>query len=79
MSNYTKTVDFAVKDTLVSGDPLKVVKGTEIDTEYLNIQTAVATKVETHSGNHTGNTVIANLEVTGSLTGVSDTIDGGTY
>lgn len=84
MSNYTKTVDFAVKDTLVSGDPLKIVKGTEIDTEYLNIQTAVATKVEAHSGHHTGNTVIDNLEITGTITqggggGIGEIIDGGTY
>jgi len=84
MSDYTKTVDFAVKDTLVSGDPLKIVKGTEIDTEYLNIQTAVATKVEAHSGHHTGNTVIDNLEVTGQIIqggggGIGEIIDGGTY
>jgi hypothetical protein len=43
MSNYTKTVDFAIKDGLVTGDPLKIVRGTEIDAEYQNIQTAVAT------------------------------------
>jgi hypothetical protein len=84
MSDYQKTVDFAVKDTLVSGDPLKIVKGTEIDTEYLNIQTAVATKVEAHSGHHTGNTVIDNLEVTGQIIqggggGIGEIIDGGTY
>ena len=84
MSDYQKTVDFAVKDTLVSGDPLKIVKGTEIDAEYLNIQTAVATKVEAHSGHHTGNTVIDNLEVTGQIIqggggGIGEIIDGGTY
>ena len=83
MSDYTKTVDFAVKDTLVSGDPLKIVKGTEIDAEYLNIQTAVATKIEGHSGHHTGNTVIDNLEVTGQIIqgggGIGEIIDGGTY
>ena len=83
MSDYTKTVDFAVKDTLVSGDSLKIVKGTEIDTEYLNIQTAIATKVEAHSGHHTGNTVIDNLEVTGQIIqgggGLGETIDGGSF
>ena len=44
MSNYTKSTNFATKDNLISGDPLKIVKGTEIDTEFNNIATAIATK-----------------------------------
>ena len=47
MANYTKLTDFASKDDLVSGNPSKVVKGTEIDTEFDAIQTAVATKADT--------------------------------
>ena len=50
MSDYTKTVDFASKDALLTGNPAKVVKGTEIDTEYDNIAAASATK-----GDKTGN------------------------
>jgi hypothetical protein len=46
MSNYTKSTNFATKDALPSGDPLKIVKGTEIDTEFNNIATAVATKLD---------------------------------
>jgi len=46
MSNYTKTVNFASKDALTTGDANKIVKGTEIDTEYNNIATAVATKAD---------------------------------
>lgn len=46
MSNYTKSTDFATKDNLSSGNPLKIVKGTEIDTEFNNIQTAIATKLD---------------------------------
>jgi hypothetical protein len=49
MSNYTKTVNFAAKDALTTGDSNKVVKGTEIDTEFNNIATAVATKFDTSS------------------------------
>lgn len=49
MSNYTKTVNFAAKDALTTGDANKVVKGTEIDTEYNNIATAVATKYDSTS------------------------------
>ena len=36
---YTKTTDFAIKDTYLSGNPAKVVKGAEIDTEFENIET----------------------------------------
>lgn len=46
MSNYSKTTNFAVKDALLAGDPLKVIKGTDHDTEYNNIATAVATKTD---------------------------------
>jgi len=46
MSNYTKSTNFATKDNLSPGNPLKIVKGTEIDTEFNNIQTAVATKTD---------------------------------
>lgn len=46
MSDYTKSVDFAAKDALITGNPAKVVKGTEIDTEFNNIATAIATKYD---------------------------------
>jgi hypothetical protein len=54
MSNYTKSTNFATKDALTSGDPLKIVKGTEIDTEFNNIATAVATKADLISPTFTG-------------------------
>ena len=54
MSNYVKSTDFASKDNLSSGDPLKIVKGTEIDTEFNNIATAVATKADLASPTFTG-------------------------
>ena len=44
MSDYTKSTNFASKDNLTSGNPSKIVKGTEIDTEFTNIATAIATK-----------------------------------
>ena len=46
MSDYTKSTNFATKDNLSSGNALKIVKGTEIDTEFNNIATAVATKAD---------------------------------
>jgi hypothetical protein len=54
MSNYTKATDFAAKDALLSGDPAKVIKGTEIDTEYNAIAVAVSTKVDSVSPTFTG-------------------------
>jgi hypothetical protein len=70
MSNYTKSTNFASKDNLSPGNPLKIVKGAEIDTEFNNIQTAVATKTDNASANITG----------GSITGITDlaVADGGT-
>lgn len=44
MADYTKSTNFATKDNLTSGNPAKIVKGTEIDTEFNNIATAIATK-----------------------------------
>lgn len=49
MSNYSKSTDFASKDTLSSGDPNKIVKGTEIDAEFEAIETAVNSKYDSSS------------------------------
>jgi hypothetical protein len=54
MSNYTKSTNFATKDALSSGNALKIVKGTEIDTEFNNIATAIATKADLASPTLTG-------------------------
>ncbi len=47
MSNYSVTANFSAKDNLNTGNPSKVVKGTELQTEFDNIETAIATKSET--------------------------------
>lgn len=54
MSNYTKATNFAAKDSLPTGNAGKIVKGTEIDTEFNNIATAVATKADLASPTFTG-------------------------
>lgn len=77
MANYTKTTNFAVKDGLASGNPAKIIKGSEIDSEYNNIATAVATKANTASPIFTGTVTAPTLNVTGTIT--ADTIDGGSY
>jgi hypothetical protein len=58
MSNYVQSTNFATKDALPSGDPLKIVKGTEINTEFNNIAVAVATKADLVSPTFTGNPVL---------------------
>ena len=88
MSNYTKSTDFAAKDALASGNAAKIVKGTEIDTEFNNIATAVATKADSSSPTITGTATVATANVTtltattlnsaganitgGSITGITD-------
>jgi hypothetical protein len=54
LSNYTQSTNFATKDALSSGDPLKIVKGTEINTEFVNIAVAIATKADLASPTFTG-------------------------
>ena len=76
MSNYTKSTNFAVKDGLVTGNPAKIIKGTEINTEYDNIASAIASKADANNSALTGNTTAVNLTVSGTFTA---TVDGGTY
>ena len=54
MAQYVKATNFASKDSLLSGDPNKIVKGTEIDDEFSAIQTAVNSKADTLSPTLTG-------------------------
>ena len=54
MSNYTKSTNFAIKDSLVTTDPAKVIKGTDIDNEYNAISNAIASKADTNSPALTG-------------------------
>jgi hypothetical protein len=64
MSNYTKTTNFTAKDTLTSGNPLKVVKGAEIDSEFTAIQTAVNSKSDTASPLFTGTPSLNGVAIT---------------
>ena len=54
MSNYTKATNFASKDALVTGNPLKTLSGTELDDEFNNIATASATKANASNAALTG-------------------------
>lgn len=76
MSNYTKSTNFAVKDGLVTGNPAKIIKGTEINTEFDNIASAISSKADANNAALTGTATAVNLTVSGTL---NATVDGGTY
>lgn len=90
MSNYSKSTNFAAKDALASGNPSKIVKGTEIDTEFNNIATAIATKADGTFTNfafvETGGvlyikssgTSVASIDASGNLTVIGNVISNGT-
>ena len=46
MSDYIKITDYAVKDALLTGNPAKLVKGTEIGADFDAVAVAVATKYD---------------------------------
>jgi hypothetical protein len=64
MSNYTKTTNFTAKDSLISGNPSKIVKGSEIDAEFTAIETAVNSKSNTASPTFTGTATIPTAAIT---------------
>jgi hypothetical protein len=67
MSDYSyQTGKFSDKDLLQPGDPNKTIYGADFEPEFLNIQTAVNSKLN-----------IANPTFTGTMSG--GTINGGTY
>jgi hypothetical protein len=90
MSNYTKSTNFAAKDSLSHGNAAKIVKGTEINTEFDNIAAAIATKAE---GTFTSfkfveaagvlyiqvsSTNVAKIDSSGNLTVIGNIISNGT-
>lgn len=76
MSNYVKATDFAVKDSLATGNPSKLVKGTEIDTEFNAIASAVNSKADKAGPTFSGTVTMVDLTLSGTL---NATVDGGTY
>jgi hypothetical protein len=67
MSNYTKATNFASKDALSTGNPSKVIKGTEIDAEYTAIASAISSKADSNSPTFTG-TPLAPTAASGTST-----------
>ena len=73
MAQYVKATNFASKDALLSGDPNKIVKGTEIDDEFSAIQTAVNSKADTLSPALTGTPTAPTATVGTSTTQLATT------
>ena len=67
MSDYVKSTNFAIKDSLVTTDPAKVIKGTDLDNEFNALANAIASKANTNSPSLTG-TPTAPTATTGSNT-----------
>tara|TARA_R110002094_G_scaffold153354_5_gene140910 strand:+ start:18647 stop:19129 length:483 start_codon:yes stop_codon:yes gene_type:complete len=61
MTAYTKTTNFAAKDSLLVGNSNKIIKGSEHDVEYTNIATAVNSKANTSSPTFTGTATFENI------------------
>lgn len=73
MSNYTKATNFAAKDSLPSGNAGKIVKGTELDTEFNNISVAVATKADLASPTFTGTPAAPTADSSSNSTQIATT------
>jgi hypothetical protein len=75
MSDYTKATNFTLKDGLSTGDPGKVIKGSEIDAEYTAIASAVASKADINSPTFTGTPTLPSGTI---ATTVADNTDSST-
>ena len=89
MTQYVKSTNFTTKDTLLTGNPSKLVRGTELDIELNAIQIAVNSKADAANPTFTGTMTAPALAVTGNqtvggtltVTGVltAGSIDGGSF
>jgi len=75
MSDYTKATDFATKDDLPTSDPGKVVKGSEINEEFIAIASAIASKADINSPTFTGTPTLPSGTI---ATTVADNTDSST-
>lgn len=73
MSNYVKAVDFSAKDALASGNPNKIIKGTEINDEYNAIATAISSKADLASPAFLGNPTATTQSFGNSSTRLANT------
>jgi len=89
MSNYVKLYDLAAKDSLITGDPNKLVRGVELDAELTAIASAIQTKsnvngfigtaTATSPAASDNSTRVATTEFTRDLLDEITLISGGTF
>ena len=78
MSDYNyNNGKFSNKDTLLSGDPDKAIKGSDFEVEFANIETAIASKLNSANPVFTGTMTGTSITISGELQ--AGLIDGGTY
>lgn len=75
MSNYTKTTDFEAKDSLPSGNTGKIIRGSEFETEFDNISTAIATKADLASPTFSGTINITSASINDGSVTISGFLD----
>jgi microcystin-dependent protein len=73
MTQYVKSTSFTSKDTLPSGNPLKILKGTEIDVEFDGIAVAVNSKADKFSPTFTGTPLAPTASFGNSSTQIATT------
>lgn len=78
MANYDyPDGKFSGKDALPSGDPNKIIKGSDFEPEFLAIESMSETKLDNSNPTYSGTMNGVNLILSGTLD--VSTIDGGTY
>ena len=68
MSNYSRTTNFTAKDGLATGNPAKLIKGSDFQLEFDNVASASSTKADLASPTFTGTVTIPTANVTTSFT-----------
>lgn len=83
MSDYTFGNDFSAKDALARGNASKKILGSEMDTEFEAIETAVATKMDQGSysgataGPQQGKYTLLSADTTNATTTMADVLSNG--
>lgn len=73
MTAYTKSTNFLTKDTLPDADSAKIIRGSEFDTEFNNLQTAVNSKANTISATLSGTPTAPTATAGSNTTQISTT------
>lgn len=73
MTDYVKSTNFTSKDSLSTGNPLKLIKGAEFDTEFNNIATAIASKADLASPTFTGTPAVPTASTGTNSTQIAST------